>query len=230
MCILPGVQKIPTLFDRDWDGDRSRVVDRPNPAAQWVLDGEGVATRKYDGTSCLVRDGILYKRFAFAVPPDATLDNVQAVVPTDEEFLPVSIETSPGRNGPVTKAIGWTRVGDGPEDEWHREGFAHTSRARTDNPTVLPDGTYELIGPKVQGNPERASEHQLVSHTDAKRFGFYQDPEDEESFVDGCPRDYDGLRAWLQGRDIEGVVWHHPDGRMAKVKLRDFGLSRPAAA
>ena len=27
--------------------------------------------------------------------------------------------------------------------------------------------------------------------------------------------------------DIEGIVWHHPDGRMAKIKRRDFGLSWP---
>jgi hypothetical protein len=40
------------------------------------------------------------------------------------------------------------------------------------------------------------------------------------------PRDFDGLRTWLAGKDIEGIVWHHPDGRMAKIKLRDFGLKR----
>lgn len=43
------------------------------------------------------------------------------------------------------------------------------------------------------------------------------------------PRDFDGLRAWLDGKDIEGIVFHHPDGRMAKIKLRDFGLRRPKA-
>jgi hypothetical protein len=26
--------------------------------------------------------------------------------------------------------------------------------------------------------------------------------------------------------NIEGIVWHHPDGRMAKLKLRDFGVKR----
>jgi hypothetical protein len=42
------------------------------------------------------------------------------------------------------------------------------------------------------------------------------------------PRDFDGLRDWLSLVNIEGLVWHHPDGRMAKIKLRDFGLKRPA--
>jgi hypothetical protein len=31
----------------------------------------------------------------------------------------------------------------------------------------------------------------------------------------------------LAGKDIEGIVWHHSDGRMAKIKLRDFGHKRP---
>jgi len=34
------------------------------------------------------------------------------------------------------------------------------------------------------------------------------------------------LKAWMTGRDVEGIVWHHPDGRMAKLKLRDFGIRR----
>ena len=38
-----------------------------------------------------------------------------------------------------------------------------------------------------------------------------------------CPRDFRGLMDYLRGRDIEGVVWHHPDGRMAKLKGTDFG-------
>ena len=46
------MQKIPTLFERDWTGDRSRVLDKVNPEAAWVLAGEGVATRKRDGTAC----------------------------------------------------------------------------------------------------------------------------------------------------------------------------------
>jgi hypothetical protein len=24
-------------------------------------------------------------------------------------------------------------------------------------------------------------------------------------------------------KDIEGIVWHHPDGRMVKIKKKDFG-------
>ena len=48
------MQKIPTLFQRDPE-DMKRVLREVNPECQWVLDGEGVATRKFDGT-CVMFD------------------------------------------------------------------------------------------------------------------------------------------------------------------------------
>lgn len=66
----------------------------------------------------------------------------------------------------------------------------------------------------MQGNPERRDAHVLVRH-DASL-----------TFADQPPRDFEGLKAWMTGRDVEGIVWHHPDGRMAKLKLRDFGIRR----
>jgi hypothetical protein len=44
-----------------------------------------------------------------------------------------------------------------------------------------------------------------------------------KEILEDCPSDFVGLREYLSGRDIEGVVWHHPDGRMAKLKGSDFG-------
>ncbi len=70
-------------------------------------------------------------------------------------------------------------------------------------------GTYELCGPKVNGDPEQLGVHRLVRHATAEEFG-------------GVPRDFDGLMTWLLAHpEFEGVVWHHPDGRMAKLKYRD---------
>lgn len=40
------------------------------------------------------------------------------------------------------------------------------------------------------------------------------------------PRTFSGLAEWLKGQNFEGLVFHHPDGRMAKIKKRDFGLKR----
>ena len=184
------MKKIPTVFERDWDGDRSRVVNQVHPGCEWVLDGEGDATRKYDGTSCAVIDGKLYKRFEakneqFARKP----------APLGSIFVDCDATT--------LKSIFWVPVGDGPEDKWHREAFT----------AGLPDGTYELLGPKAQGNAEQFLSHILFPHRAA---GIYHD----------APRTFDGLREWFAGKDIEGLVFHHPDGRMAKIKQRDFGLKR----
>ena len=49
------MQKIPTIFERDWEGDRSRVLDQPVSGTEWVFEGEGNALRKYDGT-CVMLD------------------------------------------------------------------------------------------------------------------------------------------------------------------------------
>jgi hypothetical protein len=183
-----GMKKIPTLFQRDWDGDRSRVIDEPHPDCAWVFAGEGVATRKLDGTSCLIRDGRMFRRRE--LKPD--------------QAAPVGFEVA-DRDEETGKTVGWVPVGDGPEDKWHREAFDRSERP----------GTYELIGPQVQGNPERAERHILVPHAITVNYPF------------DAPRTFDGLMAWLAGRDIEGIVFHHPDGRMAKIKQRDFGLKRP---
>lgn len=182
------MKKIPTIFDRDWDGDRSRVLDKPHQDCAWVFAGEGVATIKLDGTSCLVRDGALYKRREI---------KKGQVAPPDFEVATVDDETG--------KTVGWVPVGDGPEDRWHREAFARMTEPKE-------NGTYELVGPHVQGNPEHHNVEELLWHGCM--------------VADDVPRTFDGLRDWLTGQDIEGLVFHHPDGRMAKIKLRDFGLKR----
>lgn len=187
------MKKIPTVFERDWNGDRSRVVDHVHAGCEWVIAGEGIATRKLDGTCCMVRDGKLYKRRELRKGENE---------PPLFERADFDEETG--------KTVGWVPCDIGPEDKWHMAAFNVSAAAG------WPDGTYELIGPKVQGNPEAAGVHMLVRHEGAPVFT-------------DVPRSFDGLREWLAGKDIEGIVFHHPDGRMAKIKLRDFGLKRAKA-
>lgn len=181
------MKKIPTIFVRDMSRQPALVTPEWSPGCEWVRDGEGIATRKYDGTSCLVRDGKLYKRRELrrgdAPPPD---------------FESLGTDETTG------KTVGWVPVSDGPEDQWHRLAFLQT-------PPPVKDGTYELVGPKTQGNKDGFQITTLVEHAEAPRFL-------------GAPRDFERLKAWLADNQIEGLVWHHPDGRMAKIKRRDFGL------
>lgn len=175
------MKKIISLFQRNYDGDR-KVRDEIVPGAEWVLAGEGRATRKYDGTCCMVRDGVLFKRY------DAKAGKIPPV-----GFQPAQTADPVTGHWP-----GWIPVGDGPEDAWHRAAF-HAS---------IPNGTYELCGPKVQGNPERLPVHSLIPH------GSVEVPNDLRSFA--------AIREFLLANSIEGIVWHHPDGRMVKIKKEDF--------
>lgn len=207
------MKKIPTIFQRDMSRQPALVTPEWHPDCLWVRDGEGVATRKYDGTACLVR---ATRVSADGVPYDFKLYKRRELRPGDA--TPAGFE-SLGWDENTGKAVGWVPVSDGgPEDQWHREAFGDWWQAA--------EGTYELLGPKVQGNKEGIDglswaghhcdldgnliRHVLQPHADADRYA--------------APRDFEGLRAWLADHMMEGLVWHHPDGRMAKIKRRDFGL------
>lgn len=195
------MKKIISLFQRNYDGDRL-VRNEVTPGAEWVINGEGSGTRKFDGTCCLIKDGKLFKRYDVKKGKTAPPDFIPAQEPDEVTgYHP-----------------GWRPVGDGPEDQWHREAFASGEAysglqyAGMDNCNAITDGTYELVGPSIQGNPENYKRHILIRHGDYHLL-------DE-------PRDFEGLKFYFQHEDIEGIVWHHPDGRMVKIKKRDFGFKR----
>jgi hypothetical protein len=181
------MNKIPTLFVRDPETGLRHVSREPHPGCGWVFDGEGVATRKYDGTCCMFDGERWWSRRE--VKPGKSVPPGFVVSETD----------------PTTgKTVGWEPVAQSSFAKHHAAAVAYQDTTVSG----WPRGTYELVGPKVNGNPERTAQHQLWAH-------------DAAEHVD-APRDFDGLRAWLAGFEGEGVVWHHPDGRMAKIKRKDF--------
>lgn len=180
------MKKIQSLFQRNYEGDRL-VRDEVVLGSEWVLNGEGTATRKFDGTCCMVRNGKLFKRY----------DAKQGKTP------PTGFEPAQDADPVTGHRPGWLPVGDGPEDQWFREAMKDS---------VYADGTWELCGPKIQGNPEGLAKHSLVEH------GAFILPD--------APRTFNELKAYFLDKDIEGIVWHHPDGRMVKIKKKDFGLKR----
>ena len=182
------MKKIPSLFVRDYDGNR-QVINDVVPGSEWVLNGEGTPTVKWDGTSVLVNDGVLYKRY-----------DAKKGKPTPPNFIPAQEPDEVTGHYP-----GWVPVLRSlPEDKYHIEAF--------DMKSDWENGTYELVGPKVQGNPEGLSCYELFRHGDAPLFG--------------VPLDFDGIKEFLKAQNIEGIVWHHPDGRMVKIKKKDFGFKR----
>lgn len=169
------MKKIPTMFQRDETKSKHPIINVIRPECQWVLDGEGVATRKLDGTNVKIENGKFYKR---QKPLQGNYDEASYV-----EVEPVS-----------------------PENRWIMEGYNALENKE--------DGIYEAVGPKIQGNPEKLEAHQLIKVVP------------HISDLGPVPRDFEGLKEFLSVWDIEGVVFHHPDGRMAKIKKRDFGFTR----
>ena len=183
------MQKINTLYLRD-AANPKLVTREVDPDCKWVIDSYGIATEKIDGSCCAILDGIFYRRHAH----DA------------QKGEPPAGWVHWSRNDAQRSGHGWLPVSEAPADRWHREAFsAAIGRA---------DGTYELIGPRVQSNPYGLKVHCLMRHG--------------SRVIEGFPRDHDSIWSWFAANEpIEGVVWHHPDGRMAKIKRRDFGLPWP---
>lgn len=184
------MRKIPTLFVRD-EQDRRYVTDQVMPGCEWVLAGEGQATRKFDGT-CVMLDehGAWWARREVKpgkIPPP--------------NFVTAEYDATTG------KTVGWEPIEQSAFAKYHAEAVENRG---PDNGVT---GTFELIGPKINGNPERCDMHLFVEHAYAVH-------------VDVPELTFDGIRkAVLELAAVdncEGVVWHHEDGRMAKIKARDF--------
>src|SRR6476469_4925617 len=101
------MRKILSLYVRNYDTNRL-VPDEVVPGTEWVLAGEGVATRKWDGTSCLVRNGELWKRY----------DAKKGRTP------PGGFEPAQEPDPVTGHHPGWVPVGDGQDDIYHREAWA----------------------------------------------------------------------------------------------------------
>lgn len=186
------MKKIISLFQRNYDTDKL-VRDEIVPGAEWVIEGQGIATRKFDGTCCMIKNGKLFKRY-----------DVKKGKKAPENFEPAQEADTITGHWP-----GWLPVTESKEDQWFNEGFENLKKSLNED---IPDGTYELCGPKVQNNLENFSEHILIPHG-------------KENFAE-CPRKFEEIKQYLIDKNIEGIVWHNNDGSMVKIKKKDFGFDR----
>ncbi len=180
-------------------GDDFRVTPSVREGCEWVLEGEGVPTEKLDGTN--VRLTVRAGR----------------VVRVEKRRNPSKLQKKQGI------VDGWYVDADehGPEDRWIFEAVRGTDVSR------WPDGEHscEALGPKIQGNPLDVGAPVCVPFNR------------EIPIFDDVPRSYEGLREFLRERDslfapghlAEGIVFHHPDGRRAKIKRRDYRYERRSA-
>ena len=176
------------------DWNTRLVVNEVASCCEWVFACEGIATEKLDGTN--VRLTV----------------RGGAAVRVEKRRNPTKTQKSMGIIDP------WyvDANADAPEDKWILQAAINTSVGS------WPDGEHscEALGPKIQGNPLGLIAHRCVP--------FNLSPVRHPD----VPRTFEGLREWLgtadslfsPGHAIEGIVFHHPDGRRAKIKRKDFGL------
>lgn len=185
------MRKIPLLFLHDKHRPRVPTPD-VTPEAKWVVAGEGTARRKYDG-HCVMFDGEQWwsqfvHRWGRGAPPQGFREVEQ------DQGGRVSRGWEPAESSVwaelLTEAL---LLGD------HHLGVGAASREPE-------PGTYELCGPRIHGNPDLFKGQVLIAHNRAQPLA-------------DVPVEFEPLMNWLIDHPaIEGVVWHHEDGRMAKCK------------
>lgn len=212
------MKKIPTVFliDRETYLSSTQFL----PQSEWVAEGHGEATVKYDGTPCRIIANKVYKRWNRPFTKEAGR-NVRYAKKTgqdiviDESFFKEepdgAIKCNPTFDPKGHSWFYWVPVTEVNDDYGFLEAFEHLK-----NSGELEDGTYELCAPKVRLNPYDLTAPRLLKHGG------------EKLIVND--RSYNGLKLLLESMSAEGIVFHHPDGRMAKVRRHDFGFEWNAKA
>jgi len=186
------MKKITTLYKKD-PNNLSRVINEVDPENEWVFYQPSFVkpTQKFDGSACMIKDCILYKRY------DAKKGKQKPA-----NGIPCQDEDPITGHHPY-----WVPCTFGSaENKYFWQAF--------DSLDSIIEGTYELCGPKVKGNPEHLQRHKLIKHGSV--------------VLDINDFSYEGLKTYLSDpkNDIEGIVFHHKDGRMCKIRKSDFGFKR----
>lgn len=142
------MKKIPTLFKREFEGHNIvNILPEVTEGMEWVLDGEGLATVKWDGSCCAIIDGVFYKRY-----------DAKNGKPVPEGAIKCQEEADP-----VTGHLPcWVKVDkNNPGDKWFVEAEKSVNYTNTQLASIR---TYEAIGKHFNGNPYNMDYDTLIPH------------------------------------------------------------------
>jgi hypothetical protein len=200
------MKKIPTLLPKD-----------PNDLGKVINGNITVEITHYsikiDGTSCMLKDGKPYCRYDAKlfrkkhgkVIKTLTVEEIKETLP--EGAIPCQEPDEKSGHYPH-----WIPVSEtNPEQKHIWEGFS--------NLTFIVDGTYECIGPKIQGNPHNEEKHIWVYHQ-AKELVYYIGDEYQKDTP------YETFKTLFENFPWEGLVIYNGNDPVAKIRRSDFGYEK----
>lgn len=155
---------------------------------QWIIEGEGYATEKLDGTCCMIKDGKIYRRYDYKNGRKLP----QGAIPCQKKPDPIT--------GHFPHWLLCVKT-DG-NSKYYLEAIKRQPN--------LQNGTYELIGKHINANPYKLDKDILERHG--------------ERILENVPRNYDGIKKYLEEHYIEGIVFYRENGEMCKIKRSDFNF------
>jgi hypothetical protein len=188
------MEKIPTLFDRNWDTNRK--VNEKVAVEHFNFDN-AIATEKLDGMNVriTVRNHIVVR-----VEKRRNPDKSQKANGIIDPWYVDANETD-NADAYIFEAVKNTDFSTVPDGEW----------------------SAEALGEKIQGNPLNLVGHTLFFFSLAnwrEKVTFQHVPTDFEGLKKWLPEQ---KTKFGNDTGIEGIVWHNlTNGEMCKIKVKDF--------
>jgi len=147
------MNKIPSLFVRKpWSKEFN--TEQVTPECKWVFDGNATitVTVKRDGTPMARINGQWLQRRVLKVGKG--YDPAVALLSKPEGFVPCQMVPSYDQDAQQYEWPGWVPLTE--------QYYAYMKEAKYDE--IECDGTFELCGPAINGNPEGLIGHCLFKH------------------------------------------------------------------
>lgn len=202
------MKKIPTLLPKD-PNDLGRVI--PGEIHFSVTH----FAIKIDGTSCLIHEGNPYCRYDVKLFKRKNGKIIHTLTP--EELISKLPPGAIACQEPDPKSGHWPHwipvLETNPEHKYIFEGFSSLENKI--------DGTYECIGPKIQGNPHNEDSHIWIHHQ-AKELIF-----EVEGFKESP---FETFKNLFETFPWEGLVAYNENEPIAKIRRSDFGFENTGFA
>ena len=141
-----------TLFEQD---ETHKVI----PVLRKDIKKYTISVKK-DGTSCMILNNVLHKRY------DANMKKGRKL---PDKYIVCQDEPNYNGSFPV-----WVEINK--NDKYHIEAFSKKEKWE--------NGTYELCGEKINGNKENIKGHKLLKHGDVQVFNLKLEYEEIRTYLE----------------------------------------------